>query len=144
MNPMTPDAIERFMHDQVRCWNAHDKTGFLALYRDAAPAGLEIEYVGRTEQADGWFVIEEMYDKHNSLIRLEVVITIYNGSEAAAHHRNCIVGTDLVIESIETYRFHAGRLYVRYFLKPPAPGRVDLTQFRGLAAGGSGRPDPAA
>lgn len=141
---MTPDAIERFMRGQVRCWNAHDKAGFLALYRDAAPNGLEIEYVGRAGQADGWFVIEEMYDKHNRQIRLEVVATLVNGSEAAAHHRNCMVGTDLVIESIETYRFDAGRLCVRYFLKPPPPGPVDLAQFRGLAAAGPGDPVSAA
>ena len=84
--------------------------------------------------ADGWFVIEEMYDKHNAQIKLEVVATVFNGSEAAAHHRNCIVGTDLVIESIETYRFDAGRLWVRYFLKAPAPSQTDLGKFRGLAA----------
>jgi hypothetical protein len=130
---MTPEAIGRFMRGQVQCWNAHDKAGFLALYREVAPNGLEIEYVGRAEQADGWLVIEEMYDKHNAQIRLEVVTTIFNADQAAAHHRNCIVGTDLVIESIETYRFDAGRLLVRYFLKRPEPSRVDLTQFSGFA-----------
>jgi hypothetical protein len=133
---MTPEAIGRFMRDQVQCWNAHDKAGFLALYREVAPNGLEIEYVGRAEQADGWFVIEEMYDKHNAKIRLEVVTTISNGIEAVAHHRNCIVATDHVIESIECYRFDSGRLRVRYFLKPPEPSKVDLGQFRGLAAAG--------
>jgi hypothetical protein len=138
MNPVSPDTIERFMRGQVHCWNAHDKAGFLALYREVAPNGLEIEYVGRAEQADGWFVIEEMYDKHNAQIRLEVVTTIFNGSEAAAHHRNCIVGTDLVIESLETYRFDAGRLWVRYFLKPPQASQLDLARFRGLAAAGPG------
>ena len=138
MNAMTREGIERFMRGQVKCWNAHDKAGFLAHYREAAPNGLEIEYVGRAEQADGWFVIEEMYDKHNAQINLEVVSTVFNGSEAAAHHRNCIVGTDLVIESIEIYRFDAGRLWVRYFLKPPAPSQTDLGQFRGLAAANPG------
>ncbi|MDZ5455156.1 MULTISPECIES: nuclear transport factor 2-like protein [Azohydromonas] len=134
MHTVDPAAVERFMLGQVACWNAHDKAGFLALYREMAPQRLEIEYVGRDEQADGWFVIEEMYDKHNHQITLDVVATIVNGNEAAVHHRNCIVGTDLAIESIETYRFEPGALYVRYFLKPPAPGALELDQFRGFAA----------
>lgn len=130
-----PPAIERFMKGQVAAWNAHDKAGFMALYREMAPHGLDIGYAGRDEPADGWFVIEEMWDKHNRGITLDVVATIVNGSEAAVHHRNCIVGTDQAIESIETYRFEAGRLAVRYFLKPPAAaGSADLGQFRGFAA----------
>lgn len=96
-----------------------------------AHKSLEIEYVGRADQQDGWFVIEEMWDKHNAQITLDVVATIINGHEAAAHHRNQIVGTELVIESIETYRFEPGRLFVRYFLKSPANGEVNLNQFQG-------------
>ncbi len=134
--PPDADAILRFMKGQVAAWNAHDKAAFMACYREAAPKGLEIEYVGRAEQADGWFVIEEMYDKHNAQIRLEVDVTILNGSEVAVHHRNCIVGTDMVIHSIETYRFDAGRLCVRYFLKPPEVSQTELQQFRGLAQTG--------
>lgn len=134
MNPVTPETITRFMHGQAAAWNAHDKAGLMALYREVAAEHLEIEYVGRTEQAEGWLVIEEMYDKHNAQFRLEQVMTIVNGNEAAAHHRNCIRGTDIVIDSIETYRFEPGRLFVRYFLKAPDSAAVDLSQFRGFAA----------
>ena len=128
-----PQWIERFMTGQVACWNAHDRAGFMALYREVAPEHLDIGYAGRSDTADGWFVIEEMWDKHNAQFRLEVVDTLINGSEAAVHHRNCIVGSDAVIESIETYRFEPGRLSVVYFLKPPAAPAVDLGQFRGFA-----------
>ena len=134
MHQIPPEQIERFMSGQVRCWNNHDKAGLLALYREAAPDLLDIEYVGRTQQADGWLVIEEMYDKHNHQFRLEVVSTIINGNEAAVHHRNCIVGTNLVIESLETYRVEAGKLFVCYYLLPPRGEGVDLNQFRGVAA----------
>lgn len=127
-------AIQAFMQGQVRCWNAHDKPGLMALYRQMAPLALDIQYAGREPQADGWRVIEEMYDKHNAQFRLEVVTTVYNGLEAAAHHRNCIVGTEMVIESIETYRFGVGTLHVRYHLLPPQAGALDLAQFRGFAA----------
>ena len=131
--PVTAKTIERFMRGQVSCWNAHDRAGFMALYREMAPLSLEIEYVGRTDQRDGWFVMEEMWEKHNAQISLEVGTTIQNGNEVALHHRNLIVGTDLAIESIETYRFEPGRLFVRYFLKPPGGEGVDTEQFRGLA-----------
>lgn len=134
MKAVSQQTIERFMQGQVAAWNAHDKAGLLALYREVAAEGLSIEYVGRTDQADGWFVIKEMYDKHNSTVRLEPVLTIINGNEAAVHHRNCVRGTDVVIESIETYRFEPGRLSVRYFLKAPDNSTVDLSQFRGFAA----------
>lgn len=133
MNPVTPETIQRFMHGQAAAWNSHDKAGLLALYREVAAEHLSIEYVGRADQADGWLIIEEMFDKHNAKFRLEQVTTIINGNEAAAHHRNCIRGTDIVIESIETYRFEPGRLFVRYFLKAPEAAAVDLSQFRGFA-----------
>ncbi len=134
MSQINSEQIERFMSGQVRCWNEHDKAGLLALYREVAPASLDIEYVGRAQQADGWLVIEEMYDKHNAQFRLEVVCTIANGNDVAVHHRNCIVGTHQVIESIEHYRFGPGTLHVRYFLQPPEDTALNLDQFRGFAA----------
>ena len=134
MPQINPEQIQRYMTGQVHSRNHHDKAGLLALYREMAPAALSIEYVGRSEQADGWLVIEEMFDKHNHQFRLEVVNTIINGNEAAVHHRNCIVGSSQVIESIETYRFGPGTLHVRYFLQPPKDASVNLEQFRGFAA----------
>ncbi|AWI74213.1 hypothetical protein CEW83_02415 [Parazoarcus communis] len=133
MGRVDPAAIERFMRGQVTCWNAHDKPGFMAHYRSVASEALDIAYAGRDEQQDGWFVIEEMWDKHNERFELEVLNTIINGDDVAVHHRNCIRGTDLVIESIETYRFSPGRLSVCYFLQPPSSAEVDLAQFRGFA-----------
>ena len=125
--------VEHFTRGQVAAWNAGDKTTFMGLYRKVAPDGLDIEYVGRSKQRDGWFVIEELWDKHNGQIQLKVVTTIINGSVAAVHHHNCIAGTDQVIESIETYTFTPGRLAVRYFLKPPLAA-VNVGQFRGFSS----------
>ena len=65
---------------------------------------------------------------------LRALGALLDGNEAAVHHRNCIVGTNQVIESIETYRFGPGSLHVRYFLKPPEDAAVNLEQFRGFAA----------
>ena len=133
MTTVDKGAIERFMQGQVACWNRHDKEAFMALYHEMASESLDIEYVGRPAQ-DGWFVIEEMWDKHNGQFELGVVSTIINGNEAAIHHHNKIVGTGVVIESIETYRFEPGKLSVRYFLKTPEASSIDLAQFRGFAA----------
>jgi len=114
---MTTESIERFMHAQVKAWNAGDREAFLRAYREAAPNGLQIEYVGRPT-ADGWPVLEGMWAQQNAKIEIEEVLTIVNGSEAACHNRNKVRGTSIAIETIELYRFDAGRLQVRYFIKP--------------------------
>ena len=133
MATLDKTRIENFMTGQVAAWNRHDKAGFMALYREMAPDFLDIQYAGRPRQDDGWFVIKEMWDKHNDQITLQVGMTIINGNEAAVQHGNLINGTDLSIESIETYRFEPGKLFVCYFLKPPAGEGVDNNQFRGFA-----------
>ncbi|WP_417780104.1 nuclear transport factor 2 family protein [Stutzerimonas xanthomarina] len=131
---LNAESIQRFMKGQVSAWNAHDREAFLDCYHQIAPESLVIEYAGRTDTRDGWFILEEMFDQHNADISLEVVETIYNGNDVAAHHRNCLNGTGLAIESIETYRFSPGKLQVCYFLKPPVTDNLDLTQFRGFAS----------
>lgn len=120
MPPLTPDSIHAFMNGQIEAWNAKDREAFLGWYRKMAPDSLVIEFAGRTESRDGWAVIEEMFDKHNAKMHLEVVDTIINGNDVAVRHRNCVTGTDLFIDSIETYRFAPGKLSVCYFLRAPA------------------------
>lgn len=116
---MDADTIRRFLHTQAACWNAGDKAGFLVAYRDAAPGGLSIEYVGRPP-SDGWPVLEAMWEKQNAAITIEEVAAIVNGNEAACHNRNRVEGTDRVVETIELYRFEAGgNLFVRYFVARP-------------------------
>lgn len=113
-------TIEDFLHAQVGCWNAGDKDGFFAAYRKVAPNGLQIEYVGRPP-ADGWTVLDGMWDQQAAKVEVVEVLSIVNGSEAACHNRNQMRGTSMAVETIELYRFDAGTLSVRYFLRPPAP-----------------------
>lgn len=117
---MTDDkaAIEAFLHAQVRAWNAGDREAFLGAYRAAAPNRLLIEYVGRPA-ADGWAVLEGMWAQQSARIEIEEVVAIVNGGEAACHNRNKVRGTTTAIETIELYRFDAGRLHVRYFVRQP-------------------------
>ena len=110
--------IETFLHDQTAHWNAGDKAGFFADYRKVAPEGLRIDYVGRGE-TDGWPVLEQMWTQQQPKIRVEPVVKIINGNEAACHIRNVINGSDRAIDTIELFRFEAGVLFVRYFILQP-------------------------
>lgn len=112
-------TIERFLHAQVQAWNAGDKEGFFAAYRAVSPQGLQIEYVGRGPAADGWPVLERMWATQAAKIEIEEVVTIVNGIDAACHNRNKVRGTTAAIETIEIYRFDAGRVSVRYFVRQP-------------------------
>ena len=114
---MNKTAIEQFLHSQAKAWNEGDKDAFFGAYRAAAPAGIEIEYVGRSAAADGWPILEAMWAQQSAKIQIEEIAAIVNGHEAACHNRNWVRGTQIWIESIELYRFDAGHLQVRYFVK---------------------------
>ena len=115
---MDAKAIESFIHTQINAWNAGDKEAFFAAYRAAAPQGLQIEYVGKPA-SDGWPILEGMWAQQVAKIEVAEVVVVVNGNEAACHNHNIVRGTSMVIESIELYRFDAGHLTVRYFLKHP-------------------------
>lgn len=110
------DKIAHFLHAQVACWNAHREAAFFSLYQQMASQTLRVEYVGRA-QRDGWLELKEMWTQHNKHVRIEVLATIIHGNEAACHHRNHIIGTEMVIDTIELYAFDEGNLFVRYFQK---------------------------
>lgn len=115
---MDKDAIERFLHAQVAAWNAGDRDAFFAAYREAAPGGLTIEYVGRAA-GDGWAILEGMWAQQSARIEIEEVVAIVNGNEAACHNRNKVRGTAIAVETVELYRFDERRLSVRYFIRQP-------------------------
>lgn len=115
---MNKQDIEHFLHAQVKAWNAGDKDGFFAAYTQAAPNGLQIEYVGRPI-SDGWPMLEGMWTQQSAKIEIEEVVMIINGNEAACYNRNKVRGTAMAIETIELYSFDAGRLVVRYFIQQP-------------------------
>jgi hypothetical protein len=108
-------AIEQFLHAQASAWNKADKDAFFGAYRAAAPAALQIEYVGRAA-ADGWPILEAMWAQQNTQIQIEEVALIVSGNEAACHNRNWLRGSGNWIETIELYRFDSGNLQVRYFI----------------------------
>jgi hypothetical protein len=110
-------AIEHFLHTQIACWNAGDREGFFRAYREAAPGGLRIEYVGRPP-TDGWPVLETMWAQQSAKIEVEEVLLVVKEGEAACHNRNKVRGAPVAIDTIELYRFdEGGKLLVRYFVK---------------------------
>ena len=118
----TPNAaaIAAFVHAQVAAWNAGDREAFFEAYRQAAPNGLRIEYVGRGPASDGWPVLDRMWAQQAARIQIEAVALVVNGAEAACYNRNQLRGTTTVIETIELYQFHSdGQLSVRYFIAAP-------------------------
>ena len=95
--------IDAFLHGQIACWNSGNREGFFEHYRQVAPKGLSIEYVGRPA-ADGWPVLEAMWDQQNSRFSVEVEVSILGSNEAACHHRNVMRDGSGSIETIELYR----------------------------------------
>ncbi|MEH6482978.1 MULTISPECIES: nuclear transport factor 2 family protein [Pseudomonas] len=112
---MDKHVIEEFLHGQVECWNNGDKEGFFAHYRQVAPNGLSIEYVGKP-QHDAWLTLEGMWAQQQPKIRIDVRQCIVNANEAACQHLNAFREQDGGIDTIETYRFEDGKLFVRYFI----------------------------
>jgi hypothetical protein len=117
MSDLNAQAIEHFLHGQIDCWNRGDREGFLRHYREMSADGLSIEYVGRPTAGDAWAVLENMWAQQQPLFRVDVVLTVINGNEAACHHINRRVDGSSEIHTVELYRFEPGRLSVRYFIK---------------------------
>lgn len=119
MSEIDSAKIQQFIHGQVACWNAGDKEGFFNWYRQVAPQGLHIEYVGKHE-GEGFQILEGMWQQNQANIDIEEVTMIHNGNEVACHNLNKVKGTDMAIETIEIYRFSDnGQVHVRYFVKDP-------------------------
>src|SRR5690606_7966607 len=105
---------------QLEAWNARDKVAFFGCYRDIAPQGLVIDYVGQP-QRDPWEILETMWTQQNDKIEVLVKKKIVNGTEAACFHLNKFRDAEGGIDTIETYAFDNGRLHVRYFIDQAAP-----------------------
>lgn len=130
---MHSSSIQTFMHDPVAAWNSGDKKAFFDAYRLVAPNGLQIEYVGRGPATEGWPVLDAMWAQQSAKIEIEEVLLTINGTQAAAHNRNKLHGTAVVIDTIEIYHFDEGRLFVVYHLKPPEMSPEQLQLFPGFA-----------
>jgi hypothetical protein len=110
-------AISAFLLKQYQLWNEGKRAELIALFRDFAPNGFTIEYVGTPVQ-EGWKAMNDIWDQHGGQVTIEVVQILVNGNEAAVHALNHHIEKDGRINtrpSIEIYRFTDGTLQVRYF-----------------------------
>lgn len=121
MNHPSAEAIEAFLRAQYRLWSEGKYPEMLAEFRQIAPNGLTIEYVG-SDPVDGWAALDDMWQQYGNTCPTELVTLLVNGHEAAAYVHNHMQTDDGVktLPSLETYRFDNGTLHVRYFHQNPA------------------------
>jgi len=118
MNHPDPSAISAFLLEQYALWNASKPAELVALFRNMAPNGMTIEYVGTPVKEDGWKALNDIWDQHGGHVTIEVVQILVNGNEAAVHalnHHRSEGGRVTARPSIEIYRFAEGTLQIRYF-----------------------------
>lgn len=111
----TPGEMEYFVRKQLELWNALDRAGMTAMYRQHAPNGLIIEYVGHPI-GDGWDTFNHMWDNYGTgEIRTEIKEIIANGNEVACYFHNVRIASGKYNPSIEIYKMQKGVLHIRYF-----------------------------
>jgi hypothetical protein len=120
MNTPTPEAIEAFIRAEYRLWSEGRYEAMLAEFRQIAPNGLTIEYVGSAPQ-DGWAALDDMWQNFGNKCPTELVTLFVHGNEAAAYVYNHVQTENGVntLPSIETYVFENGTLRIRYFHRSP-------------------------
>jgi SnoaL-like domain len=117
MNRPDPDAISAFLREQYALWNQGRRSDLLALFRQWAPQGMTIEFVGGPV-LEGWKAMNDIWDEHGGHVTIEVVQILVNGNEAAVHalnHHRLAGGANTTRPSIEIYRFTDETLQIRYF-----------------------------
>jgi hypothetical protein len=117
MTSLTPDSLRRFIIDQAECWNAGRKDDFLALYRELTPAGLTVEYVGKSTMTGeaAWAALDAMWTGYAHQVRIQPVEIIVSGSDVACYYRNLWTAPGTLSTGIETYSIQDGRVHVRIF-----------------------------
>ena len=114
--PSMAETIRSFIFQQTEYWNAGNKEAFIDLYRNVAPKGLRIEYIGQPV-ADGWQVLDRMWETYNGLVEVEIGDILVNGNEGACYFRNVLLEDGTVNPTIEIYRFENETLDIRYFYR---------------------------
>lgn len=107
-------SLEYFLHRQIECWNNGDKVGFLQCYKDVAPNGLSIEYVGVAPQ-DPWLMLEGMWREQPN-VQIEVISCVICGDESASHHNNIRTNDVPQAQTLEFYSLKEGVLSARIFI----------------------------
>lgn len=115
MKQYTESDIREFLQDNFKLWNARDRDAFTALYREASPNGLFIEYVGQEKVEDGWQAFNYMWDNYNHDVQADLREVLVNGKEGVCYVHNNSARDGVTHPSIETYLFDKGQLHIRYF-----------------------------
>jgi len=113
---LSEERIEAFLRAQYSLWSDGRYQEMLAEFRQVAPNGLTIEYVG-SEPLDGWQALDDMWQEYGNKCSTELVAVLVNGNEAATYVYNHAQTDDGIntLPSIETYTFENGTLRIRYY-----------------------------
>ena len=116
VNTLSEATIEAFLRAQYSLWSDGKYQEMLAEFRQVAPNGLTIEYVG-SEPLDGWQALDDMWQQYGNKCPTELVTVLVNGNEAATYIKNHMQTDEGVktLPSIETYTFEKGTLHIRYY-----------------------------
>ena len=107
--------IRKFIKDNFDIWNDQDRQAFTALYREASPNGLHIEYVGQPEISDGWAAFDHMWENYNQDVKATLNEVLVNGNEGVCYVHNNSAKDGVAHPTIEIYKFENGKLSIRYF-----------------------------
>ncbi|KJS09776.1 MAG: hypothetical protein VR73_01050 [Gammaproteobacteria bacterium BRH_c0] len=115
MKSYSESDIRTFLENNFKLWNARDREAFTALYKEAAPNGLFIEYVGQDKVEDGWQAFNYMWDNYINEIQADLMQLLVNGNEGVCYVHNNSARDGVAHPSIEIYKFQDGQLHIRYF-----------------------------
>jgi hypothetical protein len=127
VNPSSK-AIREFLIHQGELWNDSQRDAMMALYRDIAPNGLQMELPVGAPAQRGWESMEMLWDNYQSTTRVSYpVIAVADNGEAAALERiDPVESGGEPHFSIHSYVFRDGELLVRYFAQSPTPNPAAL------------------
>jgi hypothetical protein len=120
MTVPSPDEIRRFIERYFRCWNEHDKDGFMATWKSFATDICMEDPIGAPTRR-GWDVLSAAWDLMNATLTMNVERLILCAREAAFVVRGefLIDGSPTTIYSIETMRMEEdGSVLLRTWWEP--------------------------
>ena len=118
-----PSEVRAFINRWYELWNAADKAGWLAHWRDAFPGEPRIEDPVGKPLKRGWDMVEQLWDRtFPDHLSVDVHQILVCGDEAAVvcHSAGTVGGVDFAIDFIDVHQFHDTSLAVRSYWEIPS------------------------
>lgn len=119
-----PNEIRSFLVQQGELWNSGDRDGFVAAYREIAPAGFSMEFPVGTPVHGGWDALDALWRDYQGSIKVSYpIIAVADNGEAAVLEQIEAQADGAVVtrHSIHSYVFADDAMLVRYFAESAEP-----------------------